>query len=83
MASQDSEGIHGGVGTAALCAEFCCCHDEETVVLRFEKRAESDKTKSISNLSVTSSCVVLQEKDEQIAKHEKVTEIHGIENVVF
>ena len=65
----------GGVGTAALCSEFCCCHDEEIVVLRLEKR-EIDKTNIIPGPSVVSSCADLQEKDEQLAGHEKVTDVH-------
>ena len=51
--------------------------------MRFEKRAEIDKTNRIPDPSVISSCVDLLEKDEQIAEHEKVTDVHGIENVVF
>ena len=45
----------GGVGTAALCSEFGCCHDEETAVLRSEKR-EIDKTNIIPDPSVAVNC---------------------------
>ena len=53
--SDASVGSNGGVGAEALCSKFCCYHDEETVVLRFEKR-EIDKTESISNSSIPKLC---------------------------
>ena len=77
---------YGGVGPAALCSKVCCCHNEEYVVLRFEKRTDIDhgkKTESISNQSIVSICVDVQEKVEQFTEHEKVTEVHGIEQLVF
>ena len=73
--SDGSVGLHGGVGMEALCSKFCCCHDEETVVLRCEKR-EIDKQKSIHDPSIVSSCVVLHDEDEQFAEHEKVTDVY-------
>ena len=71
--SDGSAGSYGGtVGTEALCSN--CCNDEETVVLRFEKKKidNVEKTYCIHSSSIVSSCVVLQERDEQIAEHEKL-----------
>ena len=69
----------GGVGTAPLCAEFCCCHDEETVVLRFEKRTEIDKTSIIPNTSVAVNCFTFPIGDTCSTKIETLQDLSGFE----
>ena len=69
----------GGAGTAALCAEFCCCHDEETVVLRFEKRAEIDKTNRIPDTSVAVNCCSFPIDDTCSTSIERLQDLFGFE----
>ena len=47
-------------------------------VLRFEKK-KIDKTYGFQDSSIVSSCVVLQEKNQHIAEHEKLQDLPGID----
>ena len=68
----------GEPGTAALCSEFCCCHDAEIVVFRFKKR-EIDKTHIISDPSVAVSCCIFHIADTCSAKIGKLQELSGFD----